>query len=280
MSLMHAFLRVANQNLLAPGFRLLNRVVRPPRPVAVRVYDLRIYAASLDRLLALWMRRWTSAERFEAQLWQELLEPGMVVADVGANLGVYALLAARRVGPTGHVHAFEPDPHNFALLRRNISANGGEKIITAHQAAVSDQPGHITLYVRPEHQGDHRIYAPAGSKRLRVDVSATMLDTVFAEDPRVDVIKLDIQGAEWLAFAGLTRTLQNNPNVRIITEFWPEGLTQCGGDPRVFLTRWRDLGFDIQEIDDQRQRLVTSSDEELLERCRRIRYTNLFLVRS
>lgn len=280
MSLSQFVLRIANQRVLAPGVRLANTVLKPRRPRAVRVMGHTVYAASFDRLAALWMRKWSSSGRFEARVWTELLQPGMVVADVGANVGVYALLAAERVGAAGRVYAFEPDPDNFALLEKNIAVNGYERIVTAHQAAVADRAGRLTLYRRPEHHGDHRIYQPAGAVREGVEVPVTTLDALLSEVSRLDVVKLDIQGAEWLALQGMSAAIAANPRMAILSEFWPEGLTQCGADPRAFLEAWSALGFEIQEIDDDQGCLRPTGNDQLLERCRRVRFTNLLLTRS
>ena len=279
MSLTHTFLRVANLGIWQRGLRWTNSVLRPPRPIGMRVCGHKVYAGSLDRLAALWMRKWTSAERYETKIWMELIEPGMIVADVGANLGVYSLLAARAVGDTGQVHSFEPDRDNFALLQRNIQANGYTNVVT-HQAAVADQTGTLTLYVRPAHHGDHRIYEPAGSQRVPVSVPATTIDAAFADAPRVDVIKLDVQGAEARVLAGMTETIKANPSMAVISEFYPKALRQADADPVGFLRALREAGFRIQQIDDDHERLVDLADQELLALCRRIRYTNLLLTRS
>jgi FkbM family methyltransferase len=239
----------------------------------------RVYAATLDRIIALWMRRFTSAERFETALWKQLIAPGMIVADVGANLGVYSLQAAAAAGPRGRVHAFEPEPENFALLQRNIAANAYANI-TAHRAAVADTAGTLTLYVRPEHRGDHRIYDTNGAGRFRVEVPAVTLDAIFADQPPPDVIKFDIQGAEARAADGMGDILASGRPLCIITEFWPEGLAACGAEPGAFLARWREAGFTLQNIDDAQKRLESLDDEELLALCRRIRYTNLLLTRG
>ena len=245
----------------------------------MRVDGHRIYAATLDRLAALWMRKLTAAERYETQLWTELIKPGMIVADVGANLGVYSLLAAQRVGSAGRVHSFEPDQDNHGLLLKNIATNGYENV-TVHRAAVADEVGTVSLYRRLEHRGDHRIYQAEGAERPSVEVPVTTLDAVFAETLRLDVVKLDIQGAEPRALAGMTELLKANPKLSLITEFWPDGLQQSGADPHAFLAALRDHGFAIRRIDDQRAQLEELSDDELMVLCRKIRYTNLLATRN
>ncbi len=284
-SVARVLLRIANASPLRRAFRLANEALRPERPVGVRLAGHRIYAATLDRIAALWMRKWTAAERFHAKLWAAAARPGLVVADVGANLGVYALLAARGVGPTGEVHAFEPDPENCALLRRSIAANGYEANVTVHEAAVADRVGPGTLYRRLEHRGDHRIYPHDGGGAIPIRV--TTLDQALgcgrdARGPsrRLDLVKLDIQGAEWRAVEGMRGLVAANPQLAFFTEFWPEGLARAGGDPRRFLEAARDLGLSVRTIDDERGRLLDLADAEVLDLCRSVGSTHLLLAGS
>ena len=79
--------------------------------------------------------------------------------------------------------------------------------------------------------------------------------------------------------AGMQQVLGANPRLLVLTEFWPEGLTQCGNDPRGTLQAWRALGLIIREIDDDSGTLSAPGDDEILAHCRQIRYTNLLLSR-
>ncbi len=203
----------------------------------------------------------------------------MVIADVGANLGLYSILAAKKTGADGIVHSFEPHPGNLRMLRKGIDRNRCSNIVV-HAAAVSDSTGVLDLFERPEHQGDHRIYQPANGlprKAIRVDV--TTLDAVFEDASRLDVVKLDIQGAEPKALAGMEQVIERNPQLVMFTEFWPEGLRQAGTDPLAMLTTIRELGFTIRNIDDDRASADLVTDEALMGICEDLRYTNLLLKR-
>ncbi len=274
MEVAHTVLRIANTALLRRVARLANTRLRPRRPIAMRIDGHTVRAATLDRIAALWLRKWTGAERYETRLWCDLIKPGMVVADVGANLGVYTLLAARATGPGGVVHSFEPDEDNHALLAQNVEANGYGNVVL-HRSAVADHVGSIRLYRRPEHSGDHRIYSAESDEGPSVQVSVTTLDEVFRQSPRLDLVKLDIQGAEARALEGMRTVLGRNPNLSLITELWPEGLTNAGTEPRQFLEALRGLGFQIHRIDDKHQRLQSLDDKDLMALCRKTRYTNL-----
>ncbi len=282
MALFPSFLRLANHHAWRRTLRLANAAFSPRHPVRIRVDGHYLYAATLDRIVTLWLRRFTSAERFEIECWRRMILPGAVVADVGSNLGLFTLLAARSAGPEGHVHSFEPDPDNASVLARNIEANGYRNV-TVHRAAVTDACGTIPLYLRAEHRGDHRIYRPPtreGRERSAIQVPAVTLDSIFGEGPAIGAVKLDIQGAEGRAIAGMTRTLEANPDLRLMFEFWPDGLRQCGTDPEALLDGLRARGFSIQHIDNDRRRISEASNAELGRTCARARYVNLLAQRA
>jgi hypothetical protein len=90
----------------------------------VRVWDFTLTPPTFDRWLYLWMHRLGRMGADDAVLLRQMIQPGMQVADVGANLGLYSLLLARYVGPAGRIYAFEPDARMAAALRQNIAANG------------------------------------------------------------------------------------------------------------------------------------------------------------
>src|SRR4051794_7149650 len=87
-------------------------------------------------------------EGFMADLFERSVEPGSVVADVGANVGFFTLLAARRVGAEGAVYAFEPDARNVRRLRANLARNGVEGVVTVVPKALSAADGVERFYVR------------------------------------------------------------------------------------------------------------------------------------
>jgi FkbM family methyltransferase len=243
-----------------------------------RVEEQILYASTLDRIAVLILHRFSSAERFELKLWRSLCGPGDVVLDVGSNLGLYAFIAAQQVGPEGRVWAFEADPVNSGLLQQGVRANDytNVRVVTA---AVTDHVGTTTLFIREEHRGDIQIAYP-GADRISISVPATTLDHALAEKPHVDMIKFDIQGAEVFAIAGMDEILRASPGLKIISEFWPEGIRRCGQDPIAFLKKWRGSGFTISHIDEDKAALLPFSDDgELLKLAEKNRYINIFLER-
>jgi FkbM family methyltransferase len=219
-----------------------------------------------DSVIAAHLSQRGCFEPYETRLVQQLIKPGQNVIDVGANIGYYSLQFAKLVGASGRVLAFEPDPDNYRLLCQNVARNGYANVTTIPKA-VSSQSGTLRLFRNPHNKGDHRVYAGSEPGREVVEVEAVSLDEYVGQlNLPIDVIKFDIQGAEGSAFLGMQRLLKNNPNIQIITEFWPRGLTLCGHDPREFLEQLVALGFKVQVIDETKEQLEDLSIERVLER--------------
>jgi FkbM family methyltransferase len=118
------------------------------------------------------------------------LRPGDVAYDIGANAGFFTLLMSRLVGPSGHVHAFEPLPLNVARLRRHLRINNIANV-TVHPVAVSDKTG-VAKFCSYAHSAIGHI---SGDGTLAVECVA--LDDLDLPLPRA--IKIDIEGGESLA---------------------------------------------------------------------------------
>jgi FkbM family methyltransferase len=151
----------------------------------------------------------------EAALLTKILRPDSIFVDIGGNLGQFALFAAKRV-PQGKVHAFEPAPHNFARLQEHVQLNGFTNVVL-NQAAVAKTAGTITIFVpRNYNSGAISIYPDQSWDADERIVPTIRLDDYALENQlaRVDVIKLDIEGAELDALEGSLNMLrQHRPDV-------------------------------------------------------------------
>ncbi|MDP2948069.1 MAG: FkbM family methyltransferase [Chloroflexota bacterium] len=174
---------------------------------------------------------------------------GMGVVDIGANMGYYTLLAAKQVGQSGMVYAFEPKPRNFALLLRNIEENGFTNIEPVQQA-VSSRSGPLPLLIGQGGSGTHSLFSNRETSEQSIPVQATTLDDFFEQRlwPRIDVIIMDIQGAEMEALEGMTRLLQKLDSLTLIVEFAPFALEAASVTPMAFLERLQQLGFNVEVI--------------------------------
>ena len=176
----------------------------------------------------------------------EALPSGATFIDLGAHIGLFTLLAARSVGEEGRVYAFEPTPTTRAVLERNISANGLEERITVAPLAVSREPGVATFLVYDQSQGNSiALEGDAPSNAQRLDVEVTSLDVYFAERgwPRVDLIKMDIEGQELNALEGMRELAKRNPGLRLIFEYHRAQIERSKTDARDLFLLLRALGF-------------------------------------
>jgi FkbM family methyltransferase len=169
--------------------------------------------------------------RAERQLLRKILFPGAVVVDVGANIGIYSEFLSSCVGPTGLVHSFEPSPDSF---KRLCAATRDLSNVRVSQAAVGEHSGEARLYISDKLNVDHRTYEVGGESRRALPVEIVALDDYFKPGQRVDLIKMDVQGHELHALRGARRVLQENPEIKLLLEFWPAGLAQAG-------VRWQEL---------------------------------------
>ena len=214
-------------------------------------------------------------EKAETKFFQTACQPGMTFLDVGANIGYYTALATHEVGPTGKIIALEPDPESFKYLEQTIAANAAENVL-AFPVAASDAPATLPLFISRDNRGDNRLYSP-GESRPQVEVDAVVTDALLAENKigTVNLIKIDVQGYEPKVIAGLRATITRSPKLTLLTEFWPKGIHDAGGDPQEFLNTLRDLGLTLHELKADGKLTELKNDAELIARHQGRRYTNL-----
>lgn len=160
-----------------------------------------------------------------APVFDAALTKGGVFADAGGNLGVYTLLAARLVGPSGAVHSFEPVPGTFARLVRNVELNEFQQVTTVN-SALGAEKGVITLYRVAAASGlSSRYFVP---KENPTDVPVTTLDSYFAGKPGPDLIKIDVEGMELEVLMGARRILSGPAPPVIVFESNAAALASAG----------------------------------------------------
>jgi FkbM family methyltransferase len=209
----------------------------------------------VDDLDSLGLLKSREYEPYETALLMSLVTPGSTVVDIGANIGYHTVQFARATGPRGRVFAFEPDPDNLRILRHNVLTNRFAHVVVVPKAA-SDRTGTLCLFRSYENRGDHRVY-DSGDGRQALAIEAVAPDDVLgAITGPVSMIKLDIQGAEPRAVAGMQRFVRAHPEAGIATELWPIGLLRSGSSVGEYLDQLRALDRAVLRIDERRRRLV------------------------
>jgi len=140
-----------------------------------------------------------------------------VFVDVGAGLGDYSLLAASKI-TTGKIYSFEPHPEAFKLLSENMQLNNLEKILKPYNSAVTNKNG-VVRFVAHEVSELSRISSRANDEST-ISVSATTLDTFCEQNTinNIDVLKVDVEGAERSVFLGAKNMLKQGRIKQIIFE--------------------------------------------------------------
>jgi FkbM family methyltransferase len=145
---------------------------------------------------------------------RRLIQPGMVCLDAGANIGCVAVHLANLVGPTGHIFAFEPVPQLFDRLRQNVQRLHLRDVVSLYQTALSRETGWATLKAANAYEPNQGMGSLQNTDhpklRTEIRVPTLTLDefSESAELTRMDLIKLDTQGAEAWIIEGGYKTLQ------------------------------------------------------------------------
>ncbi len=204
--------------------------------------------------------------RYEEQtvnLLKSRVDPGMGMVDIGAHVGYFTLLGANLVGPEGRVYAFEAEPQNFSLLVSNIKRNGYHNIVPEEQS-VSDECGTTQLFLSGLDNGSHSIFR-ARERRIigDVQVKTTTLDAFLeARDwPRIDLIKIDVEGAEIQVLQGMKRLLQLQPP-ELVIEFCPFLLESAGKQPIDLINEIRNQGYHIEYVDEAKGIVPLAPEDE------------------
>lgn len=149
-------------------------------------------------------------EKHERSVFCAAVTPGCAVLDVGANMGIYTLLAAKR---GAKVFALEADPQNVELLRHHVHLNGFDDRVTILHMAASDRDRPLTLFRSPGNSGHSNLFEGVES----VLVPGKTIDSLGL--PPIDVCKMDIEGAEMMALSGMRDTISGSPRMKLLVEY-------------------------------------------------------------
>ncbi|MBK8899593.1 MAG: FkbM family methyltransferase [Anaerolineaceae bacterium] len=211
----------------------------------------------------------------------QLAQPGMTMLDIGAHVGYYSSRYAKKLGENGRIFSFEPHPRTFAILKHNVA---GLPQVTAVQLALAEQEGTAELH-------DYLMMSASGSLHYDESMAALQKAQTHASDiaPRigqtfaaqtftvrttpvdafltarginqVDLVKMDIEGAEIGALRGMQQTIANSPNLVLVMEYNPQALKAFGHDPVGALLEVQSFGFSKMKAIEEDGRLTNLTDQ-------------------
>lgn len=174
---------------------------------------------------------WTNSfEKHERDFIEQHTKPNMNVVNIGSNIGLYTLIASKLVGSKGEVHSFEPSSLNFSRLKDNIILNKVENVIL-NNIALSDFEGKLGLIADPDnksldsHYSTKKLTESHTSQPAIEHVECTTLDGYWRKhcetkrkNPIIDLMIIDVEGAELSVLNGSTEVIQSSPSLIILIE--------------------------------------------------------------
>lgn len=215
-------------------------------------------------------------DAFEIALLKKHVRKNDVILDIGANIGFYAKILADLAGPNGKVHCFEPDKTNFKYLENNC---GKLPNVILNNKAIGPKTEKINIYISKSINVDHRTYKPEEYEQ-ELEIEAISIDDYLRSNTKVDLIKMDIQGFEMQAIKGMLLILDNNPNIKIISEFWPYGLKQAGSSLCDYFNFLSYKGFNCYLLEKKSLQILTLEKVKAMEGLDKGHYFNIFASRD
>lgn len=242
--------------------RVLLGLTTPTQRMVKQMGGFKMYLSPQDSGLSRVLLGDGEYEEYEIDLFRAAVKPGMVLLDVGANIGIYSLAAAQQTGDRARIFAFEPEPSAMAMLRDNILLNGYHSIVPVDKA-LADNHGTLKLNVDVANFGKHSIVT-ADSIDRQIEIQAVTVDEFVEEHnlTRVDLMKLDVEGAEGMVLAGAMDTIKRFGPV-IFMEYTPDWLARAGTDTKQLFADFESLGYRTDLIDSRAHRLMPVNYEGL-----------------
>ncbi|GJM41616.1 MAG: hypothetical protein DHS20C20_18980 [Ardenticatenaceae bacterium] len=231
-----------------------------------------------------WFRLELLTNRHEIETisqFDQFAAPGMTMLDIGAHVGYYSHRYAKILGENGRIFAFEPHPRTFATLQNNMKKMPW---VTAVQLALAEQEGTAELhdYLMMSASGslhyDESMAALQKAQTQQTDIAPRIGQTFTAQTftvrttpvddflatqniEKVDLVKMDIEGAEIGALRGMKRTIANSPNLVLVMEYNPQALKAFGHEPIAALNEVQSFGFEKIEAIELDGRLTNLSHQ-------------------
>jgi FkbM family methyltransferase len=201
-----------------------------------------------------------TSEIEEQELLARLLKPGHTFYDVGANVGFYSTIAARLVGPTGRVYAFEPYGPSAATAKRNAHLNGFSNV-TVVQTAIGSEEGTARLDTHTGPLSTHyRIARDASHATIEVPITSIDLYAARHHLHGPNVVMIDVEGREIDVLRGMFTTLSSYRPIVMCEVHWTGDAFQ-----RLMLRHLAELGYEASTYDGRPLPTVPSRYHALLQ---------------
>jgi FkbM family methyltransferase len=222
--------------------------------------------------LRFWLSEQSTIDRaiIQGGVWEErstalirdLIKPGYVVLDVGANIGYYTNVIARLVGPDGHVHAFEPTTRFVQVLKRNVAENGFENV-SVHEYGLSDRESELAIHINNSTASLHMDTSAGGTSSetarfFPLDGIAPLLGL-----NRLDFVKIDVDGHEPQFLRGAEETLMRF-RPRVLLEVNHTDYLAAGVTAWDFYDYVKGLGARITNVDTKK---LIETKGDFLKQC-------------
>jgi FkbM family methyltransferase len=209
-------------------------------------------------------------EAAERRFHQAFLRQGDVYVDIGANIGIFTVIAARKVGRTGRVYDFEPIAATYDRLQQNIALNRCKNVST-YPLALSDAPGRAEMTISTDgFDGRNSMAKPTGGEHFALEtVSLSTLDAFVAENDlagRITMVKIDVEGWENHVLAGAGRTFSAPDAPLLQVEFTEEALQTANSSSAQLYQALKKFGYDLFLFDEDKRGLKPASQEDVRDR--------------
>jgi FkbM family methyltransferase len=242
------------------GFgRVIDRVAplvsRPFERFLLDVDGVKLGGTNLAHLHYVRELREHRREQTFVRLLAEAIQPGAVVVEGGAHLGFVTVHEARAAGPDGRVFVFEPDVDVLDVLRGNLRVNEVDDRVEVVAKALGDSTRRARFFVRAD---ESSLYEPTGDSDP-IEIEVVRADAVI--DGPVDVVKLDVEGAELAALRGMEGFITGpRPPHALFLECNPVLLERAGSSAEELIVWLQSRHYDVEWIDEANSRTVPISE--------------------
>jgi FkbM family methyltransferase len=235
--------------------RILRRALRQPIPIAddlqmIRLDDRYVAVPSRDAALIALLIEEPAYEPGVSALLGRLAAGTSYGIDVGANIGIHSITMARAMRSDGQILALEPTPQTFEALQTSLILTGLAARIDARRIAAGATQGETLLYCHPISGQNSLIDYPEIATQP-VTVAVAPLDSLVPPGTRVDLVKVDAEGAEFEILKGMRRILGENPEIAVVLEFSGSHFERAGVSSRDVLSFMAGFGLSPRQIDDK-----------------------------